>query len=142
MSVSGNFGKYGGAHATHATLVGAANKGPGNQVFFRGVIRAPDATRAAINATTTDTKSEVRRRMDHGSEAYMQGGRMLLPRHPHTRRAPLELMGAPDAHHPHGNMRELGHEYYNRGGAVPPGCCCWHPRRHQRADGHTKDHKP
>ena len=64
MSVSGNFGKYGGAHPTHATLVGAANKGPGNQVFFRGVIRAPEAARAALNATSNDRKSELRRRMD------------------------------------------------------------------------------
>ena len=41
MSVSGNFGKYGGAHNTHATLVGAAHKGAHNQVFFSGVVRAP-----------------------------------------------------------------------------------------------------
>ena len=63
MSVTGNFGKYGGAYTTHATLIGAANKGPGHQVFFRGVIRAPEAARAAINATSNDLKAEVRRRM-------------------------------------------------------------------------------
>ena len=120
MSVSGNFGKYGGAHPTHATLVGAASKYHG-QVLFRGVIRAPEAARTAINATSNDTKAEVRRRMDHGSEAYMHHGRMMLPRHPGTRRAPMELISAPDHAHPRGVIRDTGFEYYHRGGTVPPG---------------------
>ena len=74
LSVSGNFGKYGGAHSTHATLIGATHKGPGQQVFFSGVVRAPEAARAAINATTTDLKGKVRRRMNHGWHGGRSGG--------------------------------------------------------------------
>ena len=118
MSVTGNFGKYGGAHPTHATLIGAASKSHG-QVHFRGVIRAPEAARAAINATSNDLRSEVRRRMDHGAEAYRDAhNRILLPRHPGTRRAPIELAGPPTSAYPDGQIREEGLEYHSRGGQI------------------------
>ena len=123
MSVTGNFGRYGGAHTQHATLIGAANMGPHHQLRFRGVIRANEAEKKNINQTTTDLQREVRDRMHHGSQAYRDTrGHLVLPRHPHTRRNPIELAGPVDPsdhQHPHGRINAQGATYISGGGHVP-----------------------
>ena len=94
LSVSGNFGRYGGAHTIHGTAIGATHMGPHHQLFFRGVIRAADESKRALNERSEE-KSEVTRRMQHGAQPYRDvHGRTVLPRHPHTRRAPIVLREA------------------------------------------------
>ena len=113
LSVSGNFGKYGGAHNIHGTAIGATHMGPHHQLYFRGVIRAADENKRSLNQTS-DEKSEVTRRMSHGAEAYLdRQGLTVLPRHPHTERAPIVLREAD------GNPTLAGWHFRERGGAMP-----------------------
>ena len=79
LSVTGNFGRYGGAHNVRATAIGATSRGPHNTLYFRGVIRATDEEKQALREKS-DQKSEVTRRMNHGAEAYIDPrGRTVLP---------------------------------------------------------------
>ena len=113
LSVTGNFGRYGGAHNIRATAIGATSRGPHNTLYFRGVIRATDEAQRALREKS-DQKSEVTRRMNHGAEAYVDKlGRTVLPRHPNTRRAPLVLLEA------HGTQTDAGNHYRNQGGVMP-----------------------
>ena len=68
LSVTGNFGRYGGAHNIRATAIGATSRGPHHTLYFRGVIRATDEEKQALREKS-DQKSEVTRRMNHGAEA-------------------------------------------------------------------------
>ena len=112
LSVSGNFGRYGGAHSIHGTAIGATHMGPHHELFFRGVIRAAEASKTALNQRS-DEKSEVTRRMNHGAQAYRDAqGRTVLPRHPNTRRAPIVLREAD------GNPTMPGWHFLNKGGTV------------------------
>ena len=113
LSVTGNFGRYGGAHNVRATAIGATSRGPHNTLYFRGVIRATEDNKQALREKS-DEKSEVTRRMSHGAQAYIDPrGRTVLPRHPHTRRAPIVLREAD------GNPTNPGWHFMNRGGDMP-----------------------
>ena len=115
LSVTGNFGRYGGAHNVRATAIGSTSRGPHHTLYFRGVIRATEDNKQALREKS-DQKSEVTRRMNHGAEAYRDArGRTVLPRHPHTRRAPIVLREAD------GNPTNPGWHFMNRGGEMPPG---------------------
>ena len=79
------------------------------------MIRATDEEKQALREKS-DQKSEVTRRMNHGAEAYRDArGRTVLPRHPHTRRAPIVLREAD------GNPTNPGWHFMNRGGDMPDG---------------------
>ena len=113
LSVTGNFGRYGGAHNVRATAIGSTSRGPHHTLYFRGVIRATEDAKQDLREKS-DQKSEVTRRMNHGAEAYVDKlGRTVLPRHPNTRRAPLVLLEA------HGTQTDAGNHYRNQGGVMP-----------------------